>query len=156
MKKKEIVIVVRSPFVEITGGSTIKAILLNQFLVWTSRHFKSLEEWRKDGWVWKSGQKLREDSLLDISVATALKEAKELVKMGFLDIKHNRYKDNRYEYRLLLGVLYEKLKGSGYDPTKVIKNSEGTPFSIWFQFLEKLEVSDIKPILSAPSFPTND
>jgi hypothetical protein len=138
MKKKEIVIVVRSPFVEITGGSTIKAILLNQFLVWTSRHFKSLEEWRKDGWVWKSGQKLREDSLLDISVATALKEAKELVKMGFLDIKHNRYKDNRYEYRLLLGV------------------PEGTPFSIWFQFLEKLEVSDIKPILSAPSFPTND
>jgi hypothetical protein len=40
------------------------------------------------------------------------------------------------------------LKENGYDPFKVIKKLERTPFSIWFQFLEELENSKRKPVLS--------
>ena len=74
VEKEGFVVVVRPSLMEITGSDK-KARILNQMLLWTSKYF-TLDQWRKDGWVWKSGQKMADDCLLDCTGQRAMDIAK--------------------------------------------------------------------------------
>ena len=104
---------VRLPLTEITGSDK-KARILNQMLLWTSAYF-TFDEWRKDGWVWKSGQKMAEGCLLDCSGQRAMDIAKELVEQGLMESRQNPAKKNCYEWRLNLDALYFRLEDGGYN-----------------------------------------
>jgi len=127
-------VVIREELVALTGNF-VQAILLGQLLDLTSRtedFERFLEEEnqtdeektkhpKRYGWICKSAQGLKEETMLPLSTQTIRNHLKELVKKGWLEERRNPEDkwDKSLQYRVNLIKILNDLRNQGY------------PLSVW-------------------------
>ena len=119
------VAVIRQELIELTGDYR-QALILNQFIYWTSRvrdHDLFLKEEHgretnseiefRNGWIYKTAEELASETMLGLSPSNMRKHIKTLVEKGWLQERRNpKYKwDKTLQYR----VDSIKLKNDMYD-----------------------------------------
>ena len=124
--------VIKEELVELTGDYR-QAIILNQFLYWTSVKKKAdkmlAEEIRiciengedvnfkpQYGWIYKNSEELSEEIMLGLSKSNIRRHIKTLVEKGYLEERSNpRHKwDRTLQYRVNLVKLKRDLEALGY------------------------------------------
>lgn len=129
MKPKKLKrVVIKEELVKLTGGH-ITALILNQFLYWTERtnDFDEFikEELSRDetskmelrnGWIYKSSEKLKDELMLDLSPKTIRRRIQELIEMNYLDERNNpNFKwDKVLQYRVNINKIQDDLQSLGY------------------------------------------
>ena len=121
-------VVIKEELVALTGDH-VQALILNQFLYWSSRtrdYDRFLEEERKrdpdanvvptHGWIYKSAEELTGEIMLSSSPATVRRQISAVVEAGYLDSRNNpRYKwDRCLQYRPNILKIQADLQGMGY------------------------------------------
>lgn len=125
-------VVIKEELVELVGDFR-KAIILNQFVYWSSRT-KDYDKWIKEeeeranksgtvlgveeskGWIYKSAEELNDETMMKLSLPTLRKLLKELIGSGYIQERRNpKYKwDKTMQYRVDLVKIQTELNELGY------------------------------------------
>jgi DNA-binding MarR family transcriptional regulator len=122
-------VVIREELVALTGNF-VQAILLGQFLYWTSRvkdfdsfleeesriTGKKTDHLKRHGWIYKSAHELKEETMLPVSLQTIRNHLRELVQKGWLEERKNPNNkwDKTLQYRVNLKKIQQDLLLMGY------------------------------------------
>ncbi len=124
-------VVIKEEFVELTGDF-IKALILNQFLYWTER-VKDFDQFIREekeratkegievnilesgGWIYKTGEELLDELMINTTIKTFRKHLKELIEMKYLHERKNpHFKwDQTKQYRVDLVKINNDLLQKG-------------------------------------------
>ena len=140
MGKERLRTVIRDELKDITGSDR-KAVILNQMIFWSSKYF-GLTEWDRDGWIWKTGDRLAKDCLLSVTGERAVQIAKEIVEQGLLQhkmmLRHSPdpwKQRTMHHWRVNLQTVYDSLDAGGWNLRKVFEGRD--KFSLWHEYLDK-------------------
>ncbi|NJP38435.1 hypothetical protein [Alkalicoccus luteus] len=115
-------IVLKEELAVITGDYKL-AMVLNQMMYW-SRRTKN-----RDGWVYKSGQELAEDMLMNVSAYSMRTYLKKLTQLGFMEERRNPVMkwDKTMQYRVCWETIQGAVENAGYsweeESVSNVKNS---------------------------------
>ncbi|WP_444684625.1 hypothetical protein [Alkalicoccus luteus] len=102
-------IVLKEELAAITGDYKL-AMVLNQMMYW-SRRTKN-----RDGWVYKSGQELAEDMLMNVSAYSMRTYLKKLTQLGLMEERRNPVMkwDKTMQYRVCWETIQAAVLTAGY------------------------------------------